>query len=507
MQPSTSKAGQASLASRDAGRHWRAGGAHGLAGPWREAEKAHARAVRAAPSEALFWVNLGQSRRRLGDLDGALEAAEAALRASPGDGLATQLRLALRLQQHHYADAVADADLAALHDRLAQPGPNDLNPFLFLFLSTGADAVRQRWVFREHARLQVGHVQPLPTLSPGALPRGDRLCNRYLGFSGMTGAPFIDDAIADPVVPSEESLGRLSHAHLFLDTLPINAHTTASDALWAGVPVVTCLGDSFVGRVAASLLKGVGLEELVAADLDAYEAVAYRQATESAWVAAVRARPPRAGAGLSGSPSSVPAGMIRGRLQVPPRAVGRPVRSRLSSAGSARRATPNMPEAPSRRRACRSRLAICQRRCSIWGWLTPRSAIWLASCSRSRSICVRMEASAKGVASMLDAMRFRPREEMLGRYVGLRRVRSRPALLHGSRRCRRSACAGRAPEDSRRGPRGRDAGLSRDGRSGRRRHPTQEPEAPRRHAGHAIAARPGPIALLAFRHAQGGWLT
>jgi tetratricopeptide (TPR) repeat protein len=240
MQPSTSTTGHARPASADAERHWRAGVAHGLAGRWKEAERAHARAVRAAPREALFWVNLGQSRRKLGDLDGALEAVEAALRASPGDGLAVQLRLALRLERHQYADAVVDAervvampdaghlhwadygsalyqvgrhreaasallrslarqpdyfaayvmlcnvfdrlglhreaveclrtalairpgwsaghvgviyhslygcdwtrldaDLAALDERLAQPGPHDVNPFLFL--STGADAAR-----------------------------------------------------------------------------------------------------------------------------------------------------------------------------------------------------------------------------------------------------------------------------------------------------------------------------------------------------------------------------
>jgi len=58
---------------------------------------------------------------------------------------------------------------------------------------------------------------------------------------------------------------------LFLDTFPCNAHTTASDALWAGLPVVTCLGRTFAGRVAASLLHAVGLPELVARDLGGYE--------------------------------------------------------------------------------------------------------------------------------------------------------------------------------------------------------------------------------------------
>ena len=57
----------------------------------------------------------------------------------------------------------------------------------------------------------------------------------------------------------EEHLARHSLADLFLDTLPCNAHTTASDALWAGLPVLTCLGGAFAGRVAASLLNAAGL--------------------------------------------------------------------------------------------------------------------------------------------------------------------------------------------------------------------------------------------------------
>jgi len=60
-----------------------------------------------------------------------------------------------------------------------------------------------------------------------------------------------------------EHLSRHSAADLFLDTLPYNAHTTASDALWAGLPVVTCMGESFASRVAGSLLNAIGLSELV----------------------------------------------------------------------------------------------------------------------------------------------------------------------------------------------------------------------------------------------------
>jgi len=77
-----------------------------------------------------------------------------------------------------------------------------------------------------------------------------------------------------PRVAPEEHLARFGLADLFLDTLPYNAHTTASDALWTGVPVVTCIGEAFAGRVAASLLKAVGLPELVTRTLEDYRRLA-----------------------------------------------------------------------------------------------------------------------------------------------------------------------------------------------------------------------------------------
>jgi protein O-GlcNAc transferase len=83
-----------------------------------------------------------------------------------------------------------------------------------------------------------------------------------------------------PHVPAAEHLARHRHADLTLDTLPYNAHTTASDSLWAGVPVLTCLGTTFAGRVAASLLKAIGLPELITTSLEDYEALALRIARE-----------------------------------------------------------------------------------------------------------------------------------------------------------------------------------------------------------------------------------
>jgi predicted O-linked N-acetylglucosamine transferase (SPINDLY family) len=85
-------------------------------------------------------------------------------------------------------------------------------------------------------------------------------------------------------------LARIALADLFLDTLPYNAHTTANDALWAGVPVLTCMGRSFAARVAGSQLTAIGADELITHDLGAYEALALKLALHPDGLAAIRAR-------------------------------------------------------------------------------------------------------------------------------------------------------------------------------------------------------------------------
>jgi protein O-GlcNAc transferase len=91
-----------------------------------------------------------------------------------------------------------------------------------------------------------------------------------------------------PRVSAEDHLARHRRADLFLDTLPCNAHTTASDALWTGLPVVTCLGQTFAGRVAGSILHAAGMPELVTKSLAEYEQLALRLAREPEALAAVR---------------------------------------------------------------------------------------------------------------------------------------------------------------------------------------------------------------------------
>ena len=91
-----------------------------------------------------------------------------------------------------------------------------------------------------------------------------------------------------PRMKLADHLARHRLADFFLDTLPVNAHTTASDALWAGLPVLTLAGESFAARVAGSLLHAVGLPELVAHSSDEYEEIAFKLATQPAALANVR---------------------------------------------------------------------------------------------------------------------------------------------------------------------------------------------------------------------------
>ncbi|HEX6690242.1 MAG TPA: acetylglucosamine transferase, partial [Burkholderiales bacterium] len=93
-----------------------------------------------------------------------------------------------------------------------------------------------------------------------------------------------------PRLPPAEHLARHRLAGLFLDTLPYNAHTTASDALWAGLPLVTCAGSAFAGRVAASLLQAAGLGELATSSLEEYEALALRLARDPGALGELRGR-------------------------------------------------------------------------------------------------------------------------------------------------------------------------------------------------------------------------
>jgi predicted O-linked N-acetylglucosamine transferase (SPINDLY family) len=106
--------------------------------------------------------------------------------------------------------------------------------------------------------------------------------NRGVGRDRLVFAPFLPDL--------DDHLARLTLADLFLDTLPCNAHTTASDALFMGVPVITTPGPTFAGRVAASLLSAVGLPELIAPSLAVYEARALELVCDPQALCAIKAK-------------------------------------------------------------------------------------------------------------------------------------------------------------------------------------------------------------------------
>ena len=93
---------------------------------------------------------------------------------------------------------------------------------------------------------------------------------------------------ADRLPHIEEHLARHKHADLFIDTFNYNAHTTASEALWAGLPVVTKQGEQFAARVAASLLKAVGLPELITTTEADYEALILELASNPEKLTAIK---------------------------------------------------------------------------------------------------------------------------------------------------------------------------------------------------------------------------
>jgi predicted O-linked N-acetylglucosamine transferase (SPINDLY family) len=103
---------------------------------------------------------------------------------------------------------------------------------------------------------------------------------------GIDGARLIFAKRTSPA----EHLMRHCNADLFLDTLPYNAHTTASDALWMGLPVLTLMGESFAGRVAASLLNAVDLPDLITRTPKEYEALAITLARDPERLWAIRSR-------------------------------------------------------------------------------------------------------------------------------------------------------------------------------------------------------------------------
>src|SRR5580704_6387091 len=122
------------------------------------------------------------------------------------------------------------------------------------------------------------------------LLESNALVRRNLGAAAVAAGVDPGRLVFAPILPHGQHLARHRHADLFLDTLPCNAHTTASDALWAGLPVLTCAGETFAGRVAGSIVAAAGLSELVANSPRDYEALALALARDPARLAGIRSR-------------------------------------------------------------------------------------------------------------------------------------------------------------------------------------------------------------------------
>jgi predicted O-linked N-acetylglucosamine transferase (SPINDLY family) len=122
------------------------------------------------------------------------------------------------------------------------------------------------------------------------LLESNALVRRNLTAAAAAAGVDPDRLVFAPMLPHGQHLARHRHADLFLDTLPCNAHTTASDALWTGLPVLTCAGETFAGRVAGSIVRAAGLAEMVTNSPRDYEAMALELVRDPARHAAIRSR-------------------------------------------------------------------------------------------------------------------------------------------------------------------------------------------------------------------------
>ena len=111
--------------------------------------------------------------------------------------------------------------------------------------------------------------------------------------AGLRGVDPIRLVFADYAPPAHH-LARLRHADLLLDSFPYGAHTTASDALWMGVPVLSITGNAFASRVGASLLAAAGMTDMIAASFDTYERMAIEMGTNPDRLEALKTRLVRA---------------------------------------------------------------------------------------------------------------------------------------------------------------------------------------------------------------------
>jgi protein O-GlcNAc transferase len=197
-------------------------------------------------------------------------------------------------QQHLYSEKVAYLpDTYMPHDsqrRIAAHIPSrseqGLPDFGFVFASFNNSYKFSPQMFDVWMRL-LNQIDASVLWLPSANATAQRNLKREAQSRGIAESRII---FAVHTTLGEDHLARLSAADLFLDTLPYNAHTTAIDALWAGLPVLTCKGESFAGSVAASLLQACGLPELIAESLPAYQDKALSLARDADVLTSIRAK-------------------------------------------------------------------------------------------------------------------------------------------------------------------------------------------------------------------------
>ena len=178
---------------------------------------------------------------------------------------------------HNDIEAVAESKPSRLECGLPEPG--------FVFCSFNTSYKIEPDVFDVWMRL----LARVPGSVLWLLEGGAAVCSNLRREASARGiAP--ERLVFAPRLPSADHLARHACADLFFDTFYCGAHTTAADALWAGLPVLICRGDTMAARLGASIVCASGLAEMVAADRETYAAAAFRLATQPAELAELRER-------------------------------------------------------------------------------------------------------------------------------------------------------------------------------------------------------------------------
>jgi predicted O-linked N-acetylglucosamine transferase (SPINDLY family) len=241
------------------------------------------RAVALEPGNAEFLKSLGNAQKAAGKLDDAIASYRRSLDITP-DYLPSLYNLAVTLRETGNA-----GEAEQRFRRLRELEPNDVDTLFHLggLLAVHSQFVESAAVYRDALRLMPDNPYLWLALGrvtqgmPGQLEESVRCLQKAIEL-------YPDLADAHYRLGLARHLGRLRAADLFLDTFPYNAHTTTSDALWVGLPVLTCTGDTFASRVAGSLLSAAGMTELITSSLEAYEACALRLARNTPALIALR---------------------------------------------------------------------------------------------------------------------------------------------------------------------------------------------------------------------------